>query len=254
MSARRFEGKVALVTGGASGIGRCTMDIFAREGAAVALCDINGAAGLAFTTQLQQAGAAAMFLESDVADGARIEGIVRRVLEHFGRIDILVNCAGGGRPGGTIEDQTEADWDWTFNLNLRAPWLFMKHVFPAMVRQGGGAVVNISSLAGLRVAPNSSPAYSAAKSALVHLSEFAAVQYARAGIRVNVVAPGLTATPAVLAALNEQERAAIATQLHAIPRLARPEETAATIAWLCCDEAPIVSGTTIPVDGGWAAR
>jgi len=254
MSARRFEGKVALITGGASGIGRCTVDIFAREGARIAVCDINGAAGVALTAQLQQRGADALFIEADVADGSCIEAVVRRVLERFGRIDILVNCAGAGRPGGTIEDQTESDWDWTFNLNLKAPWLFMKHAFPAMVRQGGGAVVNISSLAGLRVAPNSSPAYAASKSALVHLSEFAAVQYARAGIRVNVVAPGLTATPAVLAALNEQERVAIATQLHAIPRLARPEETAATIAWLCCDEAPILTGTTIPVDGGWAAR
>jgi NAD(P)-dependent dehydrogenase (short-subunit alcohol dehydrogenase family) len=253
MSAR-FSGKVALVTGGASGIGRCTAQIFAREGARLAVCDMNGDAGRAFIGELQRGGTEAELFEADIADTRCIESVVRRVLDRFGRIDILVNNAGGGRPGGTIEDQTEEDWDATFNLNLKAAWLFMKHVFPAMVRQGGGAVVNLSSLAGIRVAPNSSPAYSAAKAAVVHLSEFAAVQYAKTGIRVNVVAPGLTATPAVMAALNEAERTAIATQLHAIPRLARPEETAATIAWLCCDEAPILSGVTVPVDGAWSAK
>ena len=250
----RFKGKVALVTGGASGIGRCATQIFAREGARVAICDMNGAAGRTFADELKQSGADALFVEADIADTRGIEGVVRRVLGRFGRIDILVNNAGGGRPGGTIEDQSEEDWDATLDLNLKATWLFMKHVFPAMVRQGGGAVVNLSSLAGIRVAPNSSPAYSAAKAAVVHLSEFAAVQYAKAGIRVNVVAPGLTATPAVMAALNEAERTAIATQLHAIQRLARPEETAATIAWLCCDEAPILSGVTVPVDGAWSAK
>jgi NAD(P)-dependent dehydrogenase (short-subunit alcohol dehydrogenase family) len=130
----------------------------------------------------------------------------------------------------------------------------MKYVFPGMVRQCGGSVVNLSSLAGIRVAPNSSPAYAASKAAVIHLSEFAAVQYARSGIRVNVVAPGLTATPAVMSALSKQERDAIATQLHAIPRMARPEETAATIAWLCSGEAPIVSGVTVPVDGAWSAK
>jgi len=253
MSAR-FSGKVGLVTGGASGIGRCTAQIFAREGARLAVCDMNGDAGRAFIGELQRGGTEAELFEADISDTRCIESVVRRVLDRFGRIDILVNNAGGGRPGGTIEDQTEEDWDATFNLNLKAAWLFMKHVFPAMVRQGGGAVVNLSSLAGIRVAPNSSPAYSAAKAAVVHLSEFAAVQYAKAGIRVNVVAPGLTATPAVMAALNEAERTAIATQLHAIPRLARPEETAATIAWLCCDEAPILSGVTVPVDGAWSAK
>ena len=250
----RFKGKVALVTGGASGIGRCATQIFAREGARVAICDMNGAAGRTFAAELEQSGADALFVEADIADTRGIEGVVRRVLGRFGRIDILVNNAGGGRPGGTIEDQSEEDWDATLDLNLKATWLFMKHVFPAMVRQGGADVVNLSSLAGIRVAPNSSPAYSAAKAAVVHLSEFAAVQYAKAGIRVNVVAPGLTATPAVMAALNEAERTAIATQLHAIQRLARPEETAATIAWLCCDEAPILSGVTVPVDGAWSAK
>jgi NAD(P)-dependent dehydrogenase (short-subunit alcohol dehydrogenase family) len=254
MSKQRFSGKVALVTGGASGIGLCTVRIFAREGASIALCDRNVKDGEAVVAELRQLGAEAIFFEADLAHPEQVAPVVQRALERFGRIDILVNNAGGGQPGGTIESQDEADWDWTFNVNLKSAWQFMKHVFPAMVKQGGGAVVNIASLAGIRVAPNSSPAYSAAKASLVHLSEFAAVQYGPHGIRVNVVAPGLTATPAVMNALTEDERTAISSQLHPIPRMANPEETAATIAWLCCDEAPIISGITVPVDGGWSAR
>lgn len=255
MSGRqRFTDKVALVTGGASGIGRCVVDIFAIEGAKIVVCDLNEEAGNSLVTGLEEQGVQALFLGADISRAEQIAPVVAKALDHFGRIDILVNNAGAGRPGGTIVDQDEQDWDWTFNLNLKATWLFMKHVLPAMVEQGGGAVVNLSSMAGIRVAPNSSPAYSAAKAGVVHLSEFAAVQYGSYGIRVNVVAPGLTATPAVLNALNEAERSAIASQLHAIPRMARPEETASTIAWLCSGEAPILSGVTVPVDGAWSAK
>ena len=193
-------------------------------------------------------------IAGDITSEKTVKTLLAGIKRRAGRIDILINNAGAGRAGGTIVDQEEADWDWTFNICLKNAWLFMKQVLPGMVERGSGAIVNLSSLAGIRVAPNSSPAYAVAKAGVVQLTRFAAIQYAPYGIRINVVAPGLTATPAVMAALNEEEQSAIIRGLHAVPRLARPEETAAVIAFLCSDEAPIVTGLTVPVDGGWAAR
>ena len=252
--ALRFDGKVALVTAGAAGIGMASARLFSAGGARVAICDVDPAAGRAAIEELKRNGADALFIEADLSKTQQIEGVVRRVLSAYRNIDILVNNAGGGRPGGSIVDQSEADWDWTFDLCLKATWLFMRHVLPGMVAQGRGAIVNVSSLAGIRVAPNSSPAYAASKAGVVHLTRFAAVQYAAQGIRVNVVSPGLTATASVMNALSAEERTHIVSGLHAIPRLAEPEETAATIAWLCSDAAPIVTGLNVPVDGGWSAR
>ena len=250
----RFVDKVAFITAGASGIGWCTAQVLAAEGARIAIVDIDETAGHEAVERLQSAGVDASLVAADLSQPARIQEVVAEVLGHFGRIDVLVNNVGSGRPGGTIVDQDEADWDWTFNICLKSAWLGMKHVLPGMVERGSGAIVNVSSLAGTRVAPNSSPAYAAAKAAVVHLTRFAAIQYAPHGIRINVVAPGLTATPAVMKALNEEERVSIVRGLHALPRLARPEETAAAIAFLCSDESSMITGHTVPVDGGWSAR
>ena len=250
----RFVDKVALITAGASGIGWCTAQVLAAEGARIAIVDIDETAGREAVERLRSAGVDASLVAADLSQPARIQEVVAEVLGHFGRIDVLVNNVGSGRPGGTIVDQDEADWDWTFNICLKSAWLGMKHVLPGMVERGSGAIVNVSSLAGTRVAPNSSPAYAAAKAAVVHLTRFAAIQYAPHGIRINVVAPGLTATPAVMKALNEEERVSIVRGLHALPRLARPEETAAAIAFLCSDESSMITGHTVPVDGGWSAR
>jgi NAD(P)-dependent dehydrogenase (short-subunit alcohol dehydrogenase family) len=254
MSTFRFENRVALVTGGASGIGLCSALRFAAGGAAVAICDLDQAAGEAALAVLRTHGVEGLFVQADLSQAHTVKGVADAVLQRFGRIDILVNNVGAGRPGDTIIDQDEADWDWTHNICLKSAWLFMKYALPGMVTRHHGAVVNIASLAGIRVAPNSSPAYAAAKAGVVHLTRFAAVQYAPHGIRVNVVSPGLTETPSVIGALSEEERVAIVSKLHAVPRLAVPEETAAAIAWLCSDEAPIVTGINIPVDGGWSAR
>lgn len=250
----RFTNQAALITAGASGIGLCTARIMAAEGARLAIVDKDEAAGQAAVAELVALGADALFVPADLSRTDVIAPVVDKVIQRFGQVDILVNNAGAGRPGGTVVDQDEADWDWTFNICLKNAWLFMKHVLPGMVHRGDGAIVNLSSLAGNRVAPNSSPAYAAAKAGVVHLTRFAAVQYAPHGIRVNVVSPGLTATPAVKKALTEEEQLRIIQGLHAVPRLALPEETAATIAFLCSKEAPILTGLNIPVDGGWSAR
>ncbi len=250
----RFTDRVALITAAATGIGLATAKAMAAEGARLAIVDINADAGRAVAESFLASGTDTLFVKADLSQTDCVPSVVEQVLSHFGRIDILINNAGAGRAGGTIVDQEEADWDWTFNICLKNAWLFMKQVLPGMVERGSGAIVNLSSLAGIRVAPNSSPAYAVAKAGVVQLTRFAAIQYAPYGIRINVVAPGLTATPAVMAALNEEEQSAIIRGLHAVPRLARPEETAAVIAFLCSDEAPIVTGLTVPVDGGWAAR
>ena len=250
----RFVDKVSLITAGASGIGWCTAQVLAAEGARVAIVDIDETAGRAAVESLRREGGDASLFVADLSQPAQVQEVVAAVLGASGRIDVLVNNVGAGRPGGTIVDQDEVDWDWTFNICLKTAWLGMKHVLPGMVGRGSGAIVNVSSLAGTRVAPNSSPAYAAAKAAVVHLTRFAAIQYAPHGIRINVVAPGLTATPAVMNALNEEERVSIVQGLHAVPRLVRPEETASTIAFLCSDESSMVTGHTVPVDGGWSAR
>lgn len=254
MRADRFVDKVALITAGATGIGWCTAQILAAEGARVAIVDVDETAGRAAVQRLELAGGEAALVVADLSQPKNVGGAITETLGKFGRVDVLVNNVGSGRPGGTIVDQDEDDWDWTFNICLKSAWLGMKHVLPGMVERGSGAIVNLSSLAGVRVAPNSSPAYAAAKAAVVHLTRFAAIQYAPHGIRINVVAPGLTATPAVMGALNVQERAAIINGLHAVPRLARPEETAETIAFLCSEESAMITGHMVPVDGGWNAR
>ena len=250
-----FEGTVALVTGGVSGIGRAVVQGFAAGGARLVIADIDPEAGNAFAESLRQNGTEAVFVRTDVTRGEDVEGMVAVAVKAFGRLDIAHNNVGGGSPNPSLTDLTEDEWDRTFALCLKSCWLGMKYQIPQMLRQGGGgAIVNTAALAGQVVTEMASPAYSAAKAGVIHLTRHTAVTHGKFGIRVNAISPGLTATPEVLRALTPEQRDQVAQQCHPMPRMATPEEQASAALWLCSDAAAFVNGVTVPVDGGWAAK
>lgn len=259
MICKRYEGKVALVTGGASGIGKATVEGLAREGAKVAFTDITSDAGVALEKDLKARGSDVMFVRSDATLEDDVKSLVARIVERWGRLDVGINNVGNlGKAdhlGVRLHDSTLEAFDGTLEVSLKTNFLCMKYEIAQMLQQGGGAIANTTSLAGVRITPHSTPGYVAAKAAVVHLTRFAAVLYAKDNIRVNVVAPGLTATPAVLGAFpTEDARKAIAGEFHPMGRLMEPEELADAFLWVCSDQASGITGLTIPVDGGWTAR
>lgn len=184
-----FAGKVALVTGGASGIGKATVEAFARQGAKLVVSDVNADAGSALVEKLRKEGAEAVFVGADVTKAADVEGLVRTAIETYGRLDAAFNNVGGGSPNPSLTELTEEEWDSTFALSLKSTWLCMKYELPHMIRQGGGAIVNSAALAGQVVTDKASPAYSAAKAGVIHLTRFTAVTQGKYNIRVNAVSP-----------------------------------------------------------------
>ena len=259
MICKRYEGKVALVTGGASGIGKATVEGLAREGAKVAFTDITSAAGEALEAQLRAQGHEAMFVRSDAACEDEGKELVATIATRWGRLDVGINNVGNMGKADTlgvrIHDSTLAGFEDTLEVSLKTTFLCMKYELQQMLKQGGGVIANTTSLAGVRITPHASPGYVAAKAAVVHLTRHAAVLYAKDNIRVNVVAPGLTATPAVLNAFATAEtRDAIAAEFHPMGRLMTPQELADAFLWVCSDQASGVTGLTVPVDGGWTAK
>lgn len=259
MHCRRYEGKVALVTGGAMGIGKATVEGLAREGARVAFTDLVDDAGLALESELKSQGNEVMFVRSDATREDEVQALVAQIVSRWGRLDIGINNVGNmgkaDRLGVRIHDATLEGFDSTLDVSLKTNFLCMKYEIEQMLKQGGGVIANTTSLAGVRVTPHSTAGYVAAKAGVVHLTRWAAVLYAKDNIRVNVVAPGLTATPAVLGAFpTEEARNAIASEFHPMGRLMTPQELADAFLWVCSDQASGITGLMIPVDGGWTAR
>jgi len=248
-----LEGRVALVTGAASGIGRATALVFADEGAKLLLADVDETGGGETVRLAGERGAEASFVECDVSDSAQVEALVEACVERFGRLDCAFNNAGIGGESARLADYDEEAWNRVLAVNLTGVFLCMKSELRQMVAQGGGAIVNAASLVGVMGYPNLG-AYNAAKHGVVGLTRTAALEYASSGIRVNAVCPGWIETPMVMD--SGPQPASIPAVYNALAglmplgRLGKPEEVAAAVAWLCSDAASFVTGHPLLVDGG----
>jgi NAD(P)-dependent dehydrogenase (short-subunit alcohol dehydrogenase family) len=252
---RSLLGKVALVTGGASGIGRATAELFAQEGAAVAVVDIDMASGEAVVESISKSGGEALFISCDVTKSDACEQAVDLVVRRWGRLDILFNNAGVTRRASVL-GTTEEEWDWVMAVNLKSVFLMSKAALPTMIERGSGSIVNTSSGWGL-VGGKDAVSYCASKGAVVQLTRAMAVDHGPAGIRVNAICPGDTDTP--MLANEAQQLGQTHEQILAesvdrpLRRVGRPEEIAQSVLFLASDAASFVTGTTLVVDGGGLA-
>jgi NAD(P)-dependent dehydrogenase (short-subunit alcohol dehydrogenase family) len=250
-----FEGKVALVTGAASGLGLATAKAFAESGASVALADWNEKATHAAADELTAQGHKAIAIRCDVSDDAQVEAMVNRTIAAFGRLDAAYNNAGVQNVLAETADTTREDYDRVMGINLRGEWSCMKFELRRMREQGSGAIVNCSSLGGL-VGGAERGIYHAAKHGVIGFTKSAALEYAARGIRVNAVCPGLIQTPMSDQMVAAGQGDALKAMEKSIPmgRVGRPEEIANAVLWLCSDAASYVTGQSISVDGGFIMR
>jgi NAD(P)-dependent dehydrogenase (short-subunit alcohol dehydrogenase family) len=246
-----MEGKAGLVTGGASGIGRACAIRFAQEGAAVVVADLESsrAGGEETVRAIEELGGRSEFFPCDVSSTEGNRALVGRVVESFGRLDFAHNNAGIG-VHKLLHETSDEDFDRVISVNLRGTFLGMKHQIAQMLAQGGGAIVNTSSNAGLRAVTMLS-AYAASKHGILGLTKNAAVEYANDRIRVNAVCPGAIMTPLMSGQPPERQREILAPQ--AMTRFGDPAEVAAAVVWLCSDDASFVTGVSLPVDAGSVA-
>jgi NAD(P)-dependent dehydrogenase (short-subunit alcohol dehydrogenase family) len=243
--------KVALVTGGGSGFGRAASLRFARAGARVVVADVAAEGGAATVRMIQAAGGEAVFAPANVALAADVEALVQATVKTYGRLDWAFNNAGiSGTAFVNTADYTEEVWDRVIAINLKGVFLCLKYEIPAMLASGGGAIVNMSSMAGL-VGGHMGAGYYASKHGVIGLTKCAAVEYAAAGIRVNAVCPSWIRTGLTDPYMRDNpalEERFIAS--HPMARLGTPEEVADAVVWLCSDEASFITGHALPIDGG----
>lgn len=250
-----FEGKVAIVTGAAMGIGRAAAQAFARRGASVAVADVEVKGGQETVRLIKDAGGEAIFVKTDVSNAAQVESLVKKTVQTYGKLDYAHNNAAINRGIGSMTaDYQEDDWDVQLDVNLKGIFLCMKYEIPEMLKIGKGtAIVNTSSISGLS-GHAADPGYVGSKHGVVGITKSTAMQYARTGLRVNCVCPG-----PIYTALFDRVVAAVpgveAATLERVPmgRIGKPEEVAEAVVWLCSDAASYVTGVPFPVDGGLAA-
>ena len=253
--AESLTGKVALVTGGSSGIGRAAALSFSREGAKVVVADVHVDGGQETVQMIEVSGGEAVFAKADVSKAADVEAMVSKAVETYGRLDCAFNNA-GIHTGAKIptHEYSDEEWNRIISVNLTGVWLCMKREIALMLKQGAGAIVNTSSAAGLHGVPGAA-AYTASKHGVAGLTKAAALEYADQNIRVNAVCPGIIDTPMIRQIIDSNptpEEAYI--QREPVKRLGTPEEVAEAVVWLCSDAASFVTGLAMPVDGGYVAQ
>jgi NAD(P)-dependent dehydrogenase (short-subunit alcohol dehydrogenase family) len=248
------EGKVALVTGAGTGIGRASAIAFSREGARVVVADIDGDGGRETVAMIADAGGDSTFVECDVSKAADVAALIERTTSLYGRLDAAHNNAGVLTPQRPAAEITEEEFDRTIAVNLKGVWLCMKYEIQAMLATGGGAIVNAGSSAAVVAIPMMG-AYTASKHGVAGLTRNAAIDYAKQGIRVNCLCPGATRTQMMLGAIEENpERGEIINRTIPIGRMGEPEEIAEMAVWLCSDRASFVVGVVVSADGGTVAQ
>lgn len=247
-----FKNKVAIVTGGSSGIGRATAIAFAKKGAKVVVVDVLESNET--TSLIKGLGGEALFIKCDVSKATEVKAMVAKTIEAFGRLDYAYNNAGIEGVSAPTSECTEENWDKIIAINLKGIWLCMKYEIPEILKQGKGAIVNCASIAGL-VGFAGLPAYVASKHGVIGLTKTAALECAKLGIRVNVVCPGVIQTP-MIDRLTGKTKEAIEqfTGLEPVGRFGQPEEIANAVVWMCSDEASFVTGHAMAVDGGFVAQ
>lgn len=251
LDSQRLRDKVIVVVGASVGIGRAACYRFAAEGASVIACSRDLPACEETVERLGAAGVEALAIGLDVADPASVRSAFERIDERFGRLDGAFNNAGVQTEPRPLADHSEEDWDRLFGINLRGMWLVLREELPRLAATGNGAVVNMTSVGGLVGAPGIGP-YVTSKHGIVGLTKTAALDYAAAGVRVNSIAPGATRTAMFTDWLPTPEQQREVAGAAPIARVAEPEEIVGAAAWLLSDDASFVTGTTLPVDGGYS--
>jgi NAD(P)-dependent dehydrogenase (short-subunit alcohol dehydrogenase family) len=249
----RLDGKVAIVTGAASGMGKETAILFAKEGAKIAAADWTVEDGEKTVELINKAGGEAIFIKTDVSKVEEVKNMVKKTVDNFKKINILMNIAGITAEEGSIVDCTEETFYKVISINLLGTWMSMKYAIPEIEKAGGGSIVNFTSVAALE-AYKSMPAYAASKGGVITVSRVAAIESASKNIRVNCIAPGHIATPMFLGCWSEEQLEALGPKIVPLGRLGKPEEIAKVALFLASDEASYITATTIVADGGLTAR
>lgn len=244
----KLDGKVAIITGSASGMGLEEAQLFAREGAKVVIADVNVEAGEKVADDIKAEGGEATFIEVNMRDGASVQALVDKTVETYGSLDIVVNNAGIFDKYASILDTSEEQWDLILDVNLKGIYLMAKAAIPGMIERGGGTFVNIASVAGL-VAAKGGAAYTASKHGVIGLTKHMVSEYAKDGIRTNAIAPGTIVTP-----LIKDVVANIPTDPVPMRRFGQPNEVAELAVFLASDEAQFMNGAIVPIDGGFTLQ
>src|SRR5881296_2535742 len=252
-SMSQFVGKVALITGGNAGIGRAAAIEFAKQGAKVVVSGRREKEGHEVIAEIKALGGEAIFVKTDVSKASDVKAMIEQTLAKFGRLDFAFNNAGVEQMLTPLPEQTEEAYDQIMDINVKGVWLSLKHEIPAMLKTGGGAVVNTAPVAGL-LGFATAPVYAASKHAVVGLTKAVALEYAKQNLRVNAVAPGAIETRMFHDFATSPEVKQMLESAHPMGRIGQPQEVASAVVWLCSAGASFVTGQIVPIDGGYTAQ